>query len=458
MKNVLDLSTQQRDELSRRLAQLAEGAPSGALLSITLDLGPGNADWLDRQARSAEICYRASPDRGEYWLGIGRAVVCASAGPARFTALQAAHAGIAQHWRHDDGEDGNSGFEPVACLGFAFDEESTGELPNAQLGVAAILLSTSAGHQRATFTTPARDRGSALARWQTLLQAHHTPAGTWATGKQPDATLARRAWEARVAAALAAIRTGEIDKVVLSRSLRIAIPQAYSPFSLLRRLLRQHPESTTFAFGNAQGVFLGATPERLVGLSAGQVRADALAGTAWAGQPLAIDKNTHEQQLVVDAIRQALAPLCSSLQLPPEPQVLQLRHLQHLWTPVSGEVHAGVGLFDLIARLHPTPAVGGWPAAAACEWLRRHGEQRPGWYGGGIGWINRHGDGEVSVALRCGLMTAGSLTLSAGAGIVAGSQPAHEFGETEAKLATMLGALNATPAFSETAALLAKNG
>ena len=148
---------------------------------------------------------------------------------------------------------------------------------------------------------------------------------------------------------LAAIEAGEIDKVVLSRGVKLALPKAIAPVTLLRRLTRQHPESTVFAVSNSHGIFLGATPEQLVGLADGQARADALAGTAWAGQPLSIDKNTHEQQLVVEAIRQAMEPLCASLHLPPAPQVLQLRDLQHLWTPVSGEVRPGIGLFDLLA-------------------------------------------------------------------------------------------------------------
>jgi isochorismate synthase len=444
---LIQLRPAQRDELSVRLARLADGAPSGALLSVTLDLGPGHADWLEQQPQSAESCYWARPERGEYRLGIGRAVISNSAGPARFTALQAAHAGIAQHWRHDAGSDQD--FEPIACLGFAFDEESSGELPNAQLGVAAVLLSTSAGRQRVTFTTSMRECNGAMVRWEQLLAA--TPAtAADASGTVPDSPLAVRAWNARVAAALAAIEAGTIDKVVLSRSLRIALPRHLAPVSLLRRLVQQHPESTIFAMSNKHGTFLGATPEQLVGLRAGVARADALAGTAWSDLPLAIDKNTHEQQLVVEAIRQALEPLCTHLQLPPAPQVLQLRDLQHLWTPVSGEVRAGVGLFDLIARLHPTPAVGGWPTAAACDWLRRNGEKRPGWYGGGIGWIDRKGDGEVAVALRCGLMTPGRIELTAGAGIVAGSLPAHEFSETEAKLATMLGVLHGNQAATRT--------
>lgn len=464
MSALLTLSDAQLAELRARLDRLADGAPGGALLSVTLDLGEGCRDWLHRQPKTREFCYWARPDAGLHRLGLGRAVVCTSAGPARFTALQAAHAGIAADWRHDAG---GSAHAPVACLGFAFDDsprvlpgrqagsrrerpwdaaeaprEQGGELPNAQLGVAAVLLTTAGGRGSATFTTPARDCAGAVERWRRLLAAQ--PAAPLpAPGTPPAGALAARAWNARVERALAAIAAGELDKVVLSRSLRLPLAGRLAPAALLARLVAQHPESTVFAIGGEQAVFLGATPEQLVGLRSGEARADALAGTAWDDEPLAIDKNAHEQALVVDAIRAALAPLCATLALPPAPRVLELRGLRHLWTPIVGRVRPGIGLFDLVARLHPTPAVGGWPGEAARDWLRRHGERRPGWYAGGIGWIDRRGDGEVAVALRCGLLTARHIELSAGAGIVAGSRAEHEFRETEAKLGTMLGALAA---------------
>ncbi len=467
MSMLLALSAAQLDELQARLDRLADGAPGGALLSVTLDLGAGRCDWLQRQPATREFCYWAQPDAGLHRLGLGRAVVCTSAGPARFTALQAAHAGIAADWRHDAG---GSPHKPVACLGFAFDDDprsahrrgprpfagaawdapappaAGGELPNAQLGVAAVLLTSADGRLGATFTTPARDRAGAIDRWRQLLAARPLPPLP-STGRRPAGDLAERAWHARVDRALTAIAAGELDKVVLSRSLRLPLAGPLAPAALLARLIAQHPESTVFAVGGENAVFLGATPERLVGLAAGTARADALAGTAWDDEPLAIDKNAHEQALVVAAIRAALAPLCATLDLPPAPAVLELhgaRRLRHLWTPVAGRVRPGVGLFDLIARLHPTPAVGGWPGEAARDWLRRHGEKRPGWYAGGVGWIDRHGDGEVAVALRCGLVTARHIELPAGAGIVAGSRAGHEFRETEAKLGTMLDALDAS--------------
>lgn len=440
MKRLLDLDAGQQAALERRLARLAADAPSGALLTVTLDLGrdDGGSDWLGQQPAATEFCYWARPAQARWRLGIGRAVVCSSGGPARFTALQAAHEGFARHWRHDDG---GTDFRPVACLGFAFDDESADVLPNAQLGVAAVVLDTANGRRRASFTTPAREAHDAPARWRALLAAAGRPAQLPRIGTLPDPALPQRAWQARVDAALAAIADGSFDKVVLSRTLRLPLADDGAPVALLRALAARHPESTLFAMGNARGCLVGATPERLVGLADGVLATDALAGTAWADEPIAADKNVREQRVVVDAIRQALAPLCEHLDVPAEATVLELRDLRHLWTPIGGSTRPGVGLFDLISRLHPTPAVGGWPTAAARQWLRRHDEHRPGWYSGGVGWIDRDGNGEVAVALRCGLLTPGRIELTAGAGIVAGSLAAQEFAETEAKLGTMLDAL-----------------
>jgi isochorismate synthase len=440
MSMLVDLSPAQWRNIEERLPRLAHNAPGAALLTVTLDLGSADHahDWLDRQPACADNCYWSRPGEHLYRLGIGRAVVCTSAGPARFTALHAAHTGFAQHWRHDDG---GTSFEPVSCLGFAFDDESADVLPNAQLGVAAILLDNTGGRLTASFTTPARQAHEAPARWHALLAAQAAAPTIAMCGTLPDSTLAMQAWSKRVEAALATIATGTLDKVVLSRTLRLALNSSGASVALLRRLTQHHATSTVYAMSNARGVFLGATPERLVGLANGKLRADALAGTAWDDQPLDAGKNLREQQLVVDAIHAALTPLCRTLDIPPRASILQLRNLRHLWTPVCGNVLPNVGLFDLIARMHPTPAVGGWPTAAARDWLRRNGEQRPGWYGGGIGWTDRRGDGEVAVALRSGMFTPGCVELTAGAGIVAGSRPDQEFGETEAKLGTMLDAL-----------------
>ena len=119
--------------------------------------------------------------------------------------------------------------------------------------------------------------------------------------------------------------------------------------------------------------------------------------------------------------------------------------LRHWRSSIVGTARPGSSLFDLVRALHPTPAVGGFPSAAAQSWLAAHGEQRHAWYSGGFGILSPEGDGEFSVALRSALLDGNRALLQAGAGIVAGSDPVQELAEIEAKLGTLLAALSEAP-------------
>ena len=444
--------------LRRRLQSQLATAPAHALLSVTLDLGRERCDWLVGKLAQTHATWWAQPASADYRLALGRALIFTTAGPARFSALQSAFAGLAPGWLHDDSD--ATGAIPAAHIGFAFAEEeresreAPGELPNARLVVPAILLQSRAGRCSATFSCVAHDGEEAFAGWLETLRVarpeHEASAKAGVLHRLP-APLADRAFLARIRAALADIAAGRLDKVVTTRSIHLASTQPIALAPLLAVLARRHPTCTIYSIGHRGRSFVGATPERLVSLAGGQVRADALAGTAWfctaaetppaASLKLQDDKNSREQQLVVDTVYAALAPLCASLEAPSSAQVMQLRGLQHLHTRLSGRVHAGVGLFDLIARLHPTPAVGGAPTAAARRWLAAHGDQRGAWYTGGIGWIDRDGNGEIAVALRCARIDGARAELFAGAGIVAGSDPAQELAETEVKLGPVIDAL-----------------
>lgn len=428
--------------LGRRLAALAADAPPSALVSLTLDLGAGRDDWLSLLPRRGEpFWYWARPEQEEYRLGLGQAVHVATGGPHRFAALDHTFAGMIRNWRREEAL-------PSAFLGFAFSEGTRAELPNALLAVPTLLLDSRHGRCTATVTVLAGAADNALDTLSSLLAPSRLPALP-ATFRRLPQPLADRAWLARVQAALRAIEEGRLDKVVLARSVRLAADRPIAAAALLAALGERQSASTLYAYGNRQAVFLGATPERLVALDAGQAAADALAGTAWPGSArLHGDKNAREQSLVAEAVRAALAPLCRSLSEAGPPEALQVGHLSHLRNTVSGPVRDGVSLFDLARALHPTPAVGGTPTGQALDWLRSRGEQRGGWYSGGIGWADAAGNGEIAVALRCGLVTGNQIELQAGAGIVAGSDPEQELEETEAKLALFLDALQA-PAWQE---------
>ena len=425
-------------ETHRQLVELAAGAPASAVLSLRLPLPGAPADWLALLPGEQPWWYRARPQRGEYRLAIGHALQLVSAGPNRFAALDNAFNGVCRDWRRNG--------PALAFAGFAFDTRNDQPLPNALLAIPGLLLESRDGQCALTLSTTAGRLAQSLAEWPGWLHAKH-PAETGEMLPCRAEPLADRAWMARVIAALRDMGRGQFDKVVLSRNRRITSTQAFSARRILARLNAQQPASVVYGHGHGQLAFLGASPERLVGKQGRRIRVDVLVGTAWPGSlALAEGKNRHEQSLVVRAICEALAPCCAAA-----PEVGDLEEhaagqLRHWRSRIRAQALGETTLFDLLRALHPTPAVGGFPAAAAQTWLDAHHEKRNGWYSGGFGMLTPEGDGEFSVALRSALLDGCTAELQAGAGIVAGSDPEQELAETEAKFGTLLAALGGTPA------------
>ncbi len=251
----------------------------------------------------------------------------------------------------------------------------------------------------------------------------------------------RSDWTTRVAQALVAIGAGQLRKVVLAR--RVARQLNSSPVDLLHRLREAFPDCVTFCLRlGADALFLGATPERLVRVADGRVNTAAVAGSAprdaHPRQMLDSPKERAEHQLVVDEIADALAPHVDDLQQAQQPEILRLANVQHLITPFEGAVRPGRHVLDLVDALHPTPAVGGVPRAAAQAYLTRHEPLERGYYAAPLGWCDDEGNGDFWVAIRSALIRGRTLWAYAGAGIVAGSQPSAELTETELKLDAIL--------------------
>ena len=256
-------------------------------------------------------------------------------------------------------------------------------------------------------------------------------------------------WGERVRAATAAITDGVFAKVVLARRLLVSLSIDVDANDLADRLAAVHPECCVFSLPHAGGHVVAASPERLAVKRGAQVVSHALAGTAArccvpdkdataTSALLSSAKERREHALVVDAITAGLADLCDAVAHARIPSVMRLRRVQHLWTPVTGRLRQNIGLLDVVARLHPTPAVLGFPRQAAATWLAREEAPRDGLYTGIAGWIDRDGDGDAVMVLRSAHMKGRSATLWAGAGIMAESDPAAELAETDLKLSTML--------------------
>ena len=268
-----------------------------------------------------------------------------------------------------------------------------------------------------------------------------------------DGALDPASWCAAVAAAVRRIDAGELAKVVLARDLLVTADAPLDPRRILRRLGARFPDCWTFAVDG----MLGATPELLLRRTGRTLSARVLAGTAPRGagaddQRLAqalVDsaKDRAEHALAVDSLVRALAPYCTDLTAPEQPELLTLANVRHLATDVHGTQRRSggrgrAGLLELIEAVHPTAAVCGTPTGDASAVIAGLEGMDRGRYAGPVGWLDARGDGEFGLALRCAELTGpAEARLFAGCGIVAGSDPAAELAETQAKFAAFQAAL-----------------
>jgi menaquinone-specific isochorismate synthase len=257
----------------------------------------------------------------------------------------------------------------------------------------------------------------------------------------------RARWNALVERALDEIRSGKLDKVVLARAIDVQSDAPLDPGALLAALELRYPTCRSFLLRGEGGAFLGATPEILCRVDGDRVEADALAGSAAPEEASSLassGKDLREHRWVVEHIARALEEVADHIHWPKEPRVRALANVAHLHTPVIARLAPGRGVADVAAALHPTPAVGGVPSAAALRFLAEHEALDRGLYAGLVGWVGE-GRAELAVALRSALVRGNRARLFVGSGIVLGSSPEGEWEETELKARALLDALGARP-------------
>lgn len=266
---------------------------------------------------------------------------------------------------------------------------------------------------------------------------------------------ARSTYIGLVAAALDRIEGEDVAKVVLGRCLEVHSSPALLPGEVTATLLSRRPGRYVFCLpldDHADAPWLvGASPELLIRRRGAELASTPLAGSVPRSPDPEEDsrraaalaesaKDLAEHAFVVDHIAAALAPVCDRLEVPAAPEVLATDSMWHLASPIHGRLRAPEDLtaLDLAQLLHPTPAVGGVPTPSATDLIDElEGPGLRGPFGGFVGWMDGHGDGELAVTIRAGVLDGERLRLFAGAGIVAGSDPLAEADETAAKLSTM---------------------
>jgi menaquinone-specific isochorismate synthase len=264
---------------------------------------------------------------------------------------------------------------------------------------------------------------------------------------------AHSVWKNTITRAKDRIRQGEFHKIVLAREVPIKLHRRPEPTRMLNFLRNEYPTCYTFMMRmNRNAIFLGSTPEKLVAFRSTFMLTDGLAGTISRGKTasedtvlerrlLHSDKDLREHGFVVQAIGDRLREVTHNLSYPNHPGIRKYPNVQHLYTPISASINKDTHPLDIVEKLHPTPAVGGFPREKTVDQIQPLEQIDRGWYAGPVGWINTNGRGEFCVAIRSGIILEKQARFFAGCGIVADSDPQGEWDETNLKLIPMLTAL-----------------
>ena len=433
------------DDLTRPVPTDPAGTPDPAARA---------ADLLDLLPQDAPLAWVR---RGDGLVAWGEALRVEVHGPDRFAAAERAWHQVLAHAVVRD-EVKLPGTGPVAFGSFAFDDDSPA---GGVVVVPQVVVGRRDGRAWLTTLTTGGHLGAAprltdVAADDPLHPDRTRPRSPGAVHYTDGAVPAGR-WPDVVREGVAAIRAGEVDKVVLARDVQAAADEPVDVRWLLQRLARRYTSCWTFSVDG----MVGATPELLVRSDQGLVTSRVLAGTIRRTGDDAADmaraailahssKDLEEHEYAVTSVARALAPFCSSSNVPDVPFVLSLPNVLHLAsdvtgvlsTPADGRPHPSS--LALAAALHPTAAVCGTPTQAARALITRVEGMDRGRYAGPVGWFGADGDGEWGIALRSGRVDPDDprrVRLFAGCGVVAASDPAAELAESEAKLEPMRWAL-----------------
>ncbi|MFC1563763.1 isochorismate synthase MenF [candidate division KSB1 bacterium] len=266
--------------------------------------------------------------------------------------------------------------------------------------------------------------------------------------KREDLT-SGKAWEQKIGRIKNEIKNERIKKLVLAKKSVFQLENDLEPGLITYLLNKNKINSFTFYFQPGNDIsFVGNSPELLYKRTGNKIISEALAGTRERGKTdeedrkiekelLSSIKDRGEHKIVQDYIEETLTLISKSSLKESRVTVLKLPKVQHLNCRISSVLKDEISDFDILSKLHPTPAVGGYPKEESLEKISEIEQFDRGWYGGAAGWIGRN-NAEFAVGIRSGLISNSSMTLFAGAGIVEGSDPAEEWNESENKMLNFL--------------------
>jgi isochorismate synthase len=455
---------------ARTALRRATRSRRAVLAAITVD-APAALDAMStvacgRRAGEAWSVYGQRDRDGQVLATLGAVQTLEAEGPDRFSTVARAWGALAADAACDPGQ-GAEAEGLVAVGGFAFADDGAttpawdGFAP-ASLVVPRLALAGRTGGVRGTIAVLIAPGADPAAEVQDALDRVDAVVAASAPLLDPDPAARARIvsalppahYEHAVAAGVRMIREGAFEKIVLAREVQVAGRTTPDPAAVLAVLRDAYDGCAVLAVGRGDRTFIAATPELLVRRAGNRVATLALAGTTGRSSDPAVEthlgehllrsaKNREEHAIVVRRIVARLDELAIWTTAAPRPEIVKAASAQHLATPIRAHLASSVGVLDLVERLHPTPAVGGFPEPAALPLIPALEGLDRGWYAGPVGWIDAAGDGDFSVALRSALLEPELARCYAGVGVVDGSDPAAELAETEVKLQALLPLLSA---------------
>jgi anthranilate synthase component 1 len=255
-----------------------------------------------------------------------------------------------------------------------------------------------------------------------------------------DDTILKEKFMTNVVKAKEYIAAGDIFQAVLSQPFRSKLLEA--PFTLYRRLRRVNPSPYMFYINFGDRQLVGASPEMLVKLQAGQVVTCPIAGTRPRGKDAAEDaklaaelladtKELAEHAMLVDLGRNDIGriSLPGTVTVSRMMQVENFSHVMHIVSEVTGKIDPRYSPTDVLAACFPAGTLSGAPKIRAIEIINALEDSPRGAYGGAVGYFDFRGNMDTCITIRTLVAEKGAVVIQTGAGIVADSVPETEYQE-----------------------------
>jgi anthranilate synthase component I len=275
------------------------------------------------------------------------------------------------------------------------------------------------------------------------------PGDVSVASEPPVSGFGEAAYHAAVERAKRYVYDGDVMQVVPSQ--RMSKPFRASPLALYRALRTINPSPYMFYFDFEAFHVVGASPEILARLEGDTVTVRPIAGTrrrgatpaedtALAEELLADEKERAEHIMLVDLGRNDLGRVAvtGSVKVTEQMVIERYSHVMHIVSNVEGTLKPGLNALDVLRATFPAGTVSGAPKVRAMEIIDELEPVKRGVYAGAVGYLGFHGNMDVAIALRTAVVKDGKLYVQAGGGIVADSQPAAEWQETQSKARALL--------------------